>query len=79
MRYTRYNYKKNKKNTGLLKTVLSFLTMSVFVVIVGVMLANIIIHFLPLNDADKSKASSSNVEQGKDTVSEVVSNNAERC
>ena len=41
------------------------------------MLANIIIHFLPLNDADKSKASSSNVEQGKDTVSEVVSNNAE--
>ena len=77
MRYTRYNYKKNKKNTGLLKTVLSFLTMSVFVVIVGVMLANIIIHFLPLNDADKSKASSSNVEQGKDTVSEVVSNNAE--
>ena len=47
MRYTRYNYKKNKKNTGLLKTVLSFLTMSVFVVIVGVMLANIIIHFLP--------------------------------
>ena len=77
VRYTRYNYKKNKKNTGLLKTVLSFLTMSVFVVIVGVMLANIIIHFLPLNDADKSKASSSNVEQGKDTVSEVVSNNAE--
>ena len=77
MRYTRYNYKKNKKNTGLLKTVLSFLTMSVFVVIVGVMLANIIIHFLPLNDADKSQASSSNVEQGKDTVSEVVSNNAE--
>ena len=77
MRYTRYNYKKNKKNTGLLKTVLSFLTMSVFVVIVGVMLANIIIHFLPLNDADKSQVNSSNVEQGKDTVSEVVSNNAE--
>lgn len=61
MRYTRYNYKKKTKNTGLLKTILSFLAMSVFVVIVGVMLANIIIHFLPLNDANESQVSSNGV------------------
>lgn len=61
VRYTRYNYKKKTKNTGLLKTILSFLAMSVFVVIVGVMLANIIIHFLPLNDANESQVSSNGV------------------
>lgn len=61
MRYTRYNYKKKTKNTGLLKTILSFLAMSVFVVIFGVMLANIIIHFLPLNDANESQVSSNGV------------------
>ena len=38
VRYTRYNYKKTKKNSGLAKTILSFLAMSVFVVIVGIML-----------------------------------------
>ena len=73
-----FTYSSDKeKNNDILRFILSFIGMSVFVIIVGVLLANVIIHFLPLNDADKSKASSSNVEQGKDTVSEVVSNNAE--
>lgn len=39
--------------------ILSFLAMSVFVIIVGVLLANVIIYFLPLNDANKSQSNSS--------------------
>ena len=50
MRYTRYNYKKKRNNnTG--RFILSFLLMSGFVVIVGVVLANVIIYFLPINNA----------------------------
>ena len=49
MRYTRYNYKK-KKNNDLLKLILSFVGTSIFVIIVGVLLANVIVHFLPLNN-----------------------------
>lgn len=80
MRYTRYNYKKTKKNSGLAKTILSFLAMSVFVVIVGIMLANIIIHFLPLNDAGKSQANPESVNQSENTdnsEAEVVADNSE--
>lgn len=80
MRYTRYNYKKTKKNSGLAKTILSFLAMSVFVVIVGIMLANIIIHFLPLNDAGKSQVNPESVNQSENTdnsEAEVVADNSE--
>lgn len=59
MRYTRYNYKKNKNN-DILKFILSFVAMSIFVIIVGVLLANIIIHFLPLNNASTADASNKN-------------------
>ena len=55
VRYTRYNYKK-KKNNDILKFILSFIGMSVFVIIVGVLLANIIIHFLPLNNPHSTPA-----------------------
>ena len=57
MRYTRYNYKK-KKNNDILKLIVSFIGMSAFVIIVGVLLANVIIHFLPLNNASTADASS---------------------
>ena len=56
MRYTRYNYKK-KKNNDILNFILSFFGMSVFVIIVGVLLANVIIHFLPLNNAGTADTS----------------------
>lgn len=73
MRYTRYNYRK-KKNNGAGKMILSFLAMSVFVIIVGVLLANVIIYFLPLNDANKSQGN--NTEQiqndGSDKKAEVT-------
>ena len=72
MRYTRYNYKK-KKNNDILKFILSFIGMSVFVIIVGVLLANIIIHFLPLNNASTADASNKN-EQVQTDNSENVSN-----
>ena len=74
MRYTRYNYKKSKKNSGLAKTILSFLAMSVFVVIVGIMLANIIIHFLPLNDAGETQANSGTVNQSENIDSSEAEN-----
>lgn len=64
MRYTRYNYRK-KKNNGIGKMIVSFLSMSIFVIIVGVLLANVIIYFLPLNDAKKSQ--DNNSEQLKNT------------
>ena len=66
MRYTRYNYKK-KKNNGAGKMILSFLAMSVFVIIVGVLLANVIIYFLPLNDANKSQANNTEQVQNDST------------
>ena len=47
--------------------------MSVFVIIVGVLLANIIIHFLPLNNASTADASNKN-EQVQTDNSENVSN-----
>ena len=72
MRYTRYNYKK-KKNNDIVKFILSFIGMSVFVIIVGVLLANIIIHFLPLNNASTADASNKN-EQVQTDNSENVSN-----
>lgn len=72
MRYTRYNYKK-KKNNDILKFIVSFIGMSVFVIIVGVLLANIIIHFLPLNNASTADASNKN-EQVQTDNSENVSN-----
>ena len=72
MRYTRYNYKK-KKNNDILKFILSFIAMSTFVIIVGVLLANIIIHFLPLNNASTADASNKN-EQVQADNSENVSN-----
>lgn len=66
MRYTRYNYKK-KKNNGVGKMILSFLAMSVFVIIIGVLLANVIIYFLPLNDANKSQGNNSEQTQNDNT------------
>ena len=72
MRYTRYNYKK-KKNNDILKFILSFIGMSVFVIIVGVLLANVIIHFLPLNNASTADASNKS-EQVQTDNSENVSN-----
>ena len=77
MRYTRYNYKKTKKNSGLAKTILSFLAMSVFVVIVGIMLANIIIHFLPLNDASETQANSEAVNQSENIDNREAENAAD--
>lgn len=77
MRYTRYNYKKTKKNSGLAKTILSFLAMSVFVVIVGIMLANIIIHFLPLNDASETQANSEAVNQSENIDNSEAENAAD--
>ena len=59
MRYTRYNYKK-KKNNDIVKFILSFIGMSVFVIIVGVFLANVIIHFLPINNATTGEVTRSN-------------------
>ena len=78
VRYTRYNYKKTKKNSGLAKTILSFLAMSVFVVIVGIMLANIIIHFLPLNDASETQANSEAVNQSENIDNSEAENAAAR-
>lgn len=72
MRYTRYNYKK-KKNNDILKFILSFFGMSVFVIIVGILLANIIIHFLPLNNAGTAETSNKN-KQVQEVYSENVSN-----
>lgn len=66
MRYTRYNYKK-KKNNGVGKMILSFLAMSVFVIIIGVLLANVIIYFLPINDANKSQGNNSEQVQNDNT------------
>lgn len=70
MRYTRYNYKK-KKNNDIVKFILSFIGMSVFVIIVGVFLANVIIHFLPINNATTGEVTSSN-EQTQSNNSENV-------
>ncbi|WP_195986308.1 SPOR domain-containing protein [Clostridium sp. D53t1_180928_C8] len=70
MRYTRYNYKK-KKNNDIVKLILSFIGMSAFVIIVGVLLANVIIHFLPINNATNGEAASSN-EQSQSDNSENV-------
>ncbi len=72
MRYTRYNYKK-KKNNDILKFILSFIGMSVFVIIVGVLLANVIIHFLPLNNASTADANNKSKQVQTDN-SENVSN-----
>lgn len=71
MRYTRYNYKK-KKNNDILKFIVSFIGMSAFVIIVGVLLANVIIHFLPLNNASTADASNKD-EQVQTDNSENVS------
>lgn len=67
MRYTRYNYKK-KKNNEVGKTVISFLAMSIFVIIVGILLANVIIYFLPLNDANKSENNNSEQIENSDSI-----------
>ena len=72
MRYTRYNYKK-KKNNDILRFILSFIGMSVFVIIVGVLLANVIIHFLPLNNASTADANNKSKQVQTDN-SEIVSN-----
>ena len=73
MRYTRYNYKK-KKNNNAFKAILSFIGMSAFVVIVGVLLANIIIHFLPPlnNETNPKEQVSSNevLKSGDNYISE---------
>lgn len=67
MRYTRYNYKK-KKNNDIVKFILSFIGMSIFVIIVGVLLANVIIHFLPINNATTGEVNSNNEQiQGNDS------------
>lgn len=80
MRYTRYNYKKNKNN-DILKFILSFVAMSVFVIIVGVLLANIIIHFLPLNNASTSDASNQSeqvqTDNSENASSEVLDEEAD--
>ena len=72
VRYTRYNYKK-KKNNDILRFILSFIGMSVFVIIVGVLLANVIIHFLPLNNASTADANNKSKQVQTDN-SEIVSN-----
>lgn len=74
MRYTRYNYRK-KKNNGVGKMIVSFLAMSIFVIIVGVLLANVIIYFLPLNDANKSQGN--NTEQLQNNTTNSASDNTE--
>lgn len=70
MRYTRYNYKK-KKNNDIFKFIVSFIGMSAFVIIVGVLLANVIIHFLPLNNASTADASNKNEQVQTDNVENV--------
>ena len=51
--------------------------MSVFVVIVGIMLANIIIHFLPLNDASETQANSEAVNQSENIDNSEAENAAD--
>lgn len=70
MRYTRYNYKK-KKNNDIFKFIVSFIGMSAFVIIVGVLLANVIIHFLPLNNASTVDASNKNEQVQTDNAENV--------
>ena len=70
MRYTRYNYKK-KKNNDIFKFIVSFIGMSAFVIIVGVLLANVIIHFLPLNNASTVDASNKNEQVQTDNEENV--------
>ena len=70
MRYTRYNYKK-KKNNDIFKFIVSFIGMSAFVIIVGVLLANVIIHFLPLNNASTADASNKNEKVQTDNAENV--------
>lgn len=70
MRYTRYNYKK-KKNNDIFKFIVSFIGMSAFVIIVGVLLANVIIHFLPLNNASTADASNKNEQVQTDNAENV--------
>lgn len=70
MRYTRYNYKK-KKNNDIFKFIVSFIGMSAFVIIVGVILANVIIHFLPLNNASTADASNKNEQVQTDNAENV--------
>lgn len=72
MRYTRYNYKK-KKNNDLLKFILSFVGTSIFVIIVGVFLANVIVHFLPLNNAETTDDGTKN-EAVKSNILEEANN-----
>jgi len=70
VRYTRYNYKK-KKNNDIFKFIVSFIGMSAFVIIVGVILANVIIHFLPLNNASTADASNKNEQVQTDNAENV--------
>lgn len=76
MRYTRYNYKK-KKNNDIFKFIVSFIGMSAFVIIVGVLLANVIIHFLPLNNASTADASNKNEQVQTDNSENVSSDVSE--
>lgn len=76
MRYTKYNYKK-RKNNDVWKMALSFVAMSIFVIIVGVLLANVIIYFLPTNDANKNLMDTNtkqNVSENLDVNGESVNN-----
>ena len=79
MRYTKYNYKK-KKNNDIWKSILSFVVMSVFVIIVGVLLANVIIYFLPANDANENLIDANEKQQISENTkinSEEVDNNTD--
>lgn len=79
MRYTKYNYKK-KKNNDIWKSILSFVAMSVFVIIVGVLLANVIIYFLPANDANENLIDANEKQQISENTkinSEEVDNNTD--
>lgn len=69
MRYTRYNYKKKGNKNKAIKFILSFLMMSIFVVGVGVLLANIIIYFLPINDSGEGISVNSQIEETVDNNS----------
>lgn len=74
MRYTRYNYKK-KKNNEILKFILSFGSMAILAIVVGILMANILAKVLPENNNSASVANAgANVTQNDSTTIGEASN-----
>ena len=74
MRYTRYNYKK-KKNNEILKFILSFGSMAILAIVVGILMANFLAKVLPENNNSASVANAgANVTQNDSTTIGEASN-----